>query len=114
MTSETVVRDYVSPEWERSALLVIDVQIEFVSGAMVVPGTADRLPQLDRLLAAYRRACRPIVHVVRLYVAGGADVDLIRRAEVRAGKQIAAPGSDGSQIPDSLLPIEARLIPDQL
>src|ERR1700757_1945731 len=99
MTSETVVRDYVSPEWDRSALLVIDVQIEFVSGAMVVPGTADRLPQLARLLAAYRRARRPIVHVVRLYAAGGEDVDLPRRAEVRAGKQIAAPGSDGSQIP---------------
>jgi nicotinamidase-related amidase len=114
MTSDAVPADYISPEWERSALLIIDVQVEFVSGAMVVPGTAERLPQLARLASAYRRAGRPIVHVVRLYVPGGDDVDLIRRADIRAGKQVAAPGSDGSQIPDVLLPGEARLAPDQL
>jgi nicotinamidase-related amidase len=114
MTPDPVLLDYVAPEWERSALLVVDVQVEFVSGAMVVAGTADRLPQLTRLVSAYRRAARPIVHVVRLYVPGGEDVDLVRRAEIRAGKEIAAPGSDGSQIPAALLPSEARLIPDQL
>ncbi|WP_156685773.1 cysteine hydrolase family protein [Mycobacterium sp. Marseille-P9652] len=106
--------DYLSPEWERSALLVIDVQVEFASGAMVVPGTADRLPQLARLISAYRLAGRPIVHVVRLYVPGGDDVDLVRRAEIRAGKEIVAPGSDGSQIPAALLPGAERLIPDRL
>ncbi len=106
--------DYVSPEWERSALVIIDVQVEFVSGAMVVPGTADRLPQLARLVSAYRRAGRPIVHVIRLYAPGGDDVDLVRRAEIRGGKEIVAPGSDGSQIPAALLPGEAQLSPDRL
>ncbi|PRC53010.1 cysteine hydrolase, partial [Mycobacterium sp. ITM-2017-0098] len=36
--------DYVSPEWSRSALLLIDVQHDFVSGSSIVDGTADRLP----------------------------------------------------------------------
>jgi nicotinamidase-related amidase len=114
MMSELIPTDYVAPEWQRSALLVIDVQVEFVSGAMVVPGTEDRLAQLARLVQAYRRARRPIVHVVRLYVPGGEDVDLLRRAEIRAGKEIAAPGSAGSQIPAVLLPAETRLAPEQL
>lgn len=114
MTPEPALPDYVSPEWERSALLVIDVQIEFISGAMVVPGTAERLPKLARLVSAFRRARQPIVHAVRLYVPGGDDVDLVRRAAIRAGKQIAAPGTAASQIPEGLLPGEARLAPDQL
>lgn len=114
MASQEFSPDYVSPEWERSALLLIDVQVEFVSGAMVVPGTADRLPQLARLVSAYRRARLPILHVVRLYVPGGDDVDLVRRAQIGAGKTIAAPDSDGSQIPPALLPHPTKLLPDQL
>ncbi|MGH3726629.1 MAG: cysteine hydrolase family protein [Mycobacterium sp.] len=95
---------FVAPEWKSSALVVIDVQTEFVSGAMTVPGTAARIPQLARLVAAFREAGRPIVHVVRLYVPGGTDTDLPRRAEILAGREVAAPGSDGSQIPTELLP----------
>ncbi|MFL0160306.1 hypothetical protein [Mycobacteroides chelonae] len=37
---------------------------------MAVPGTADRIPALGRLIAAFRQAGRPIVHVVRLYIPG--------------------------------------------
>ncbi|WJR35493.1 cysteine hydrolase [Mycobacteroides immunogenum] len=95
---------FVAPEWDSSALVVIDVQTEFVSGAMTVPGTADRIPALGRLVSAFRAAGRPIVHVVRLYVPGGTDTDLPRRAEILAGREVAAPGTDGSQIPAELLP----------
>ncbi|MEU9805963.1 isochorismatase family cysteine hydrolase [Mycobacterium sp. NPDC050853] len=105
---------FVAPEWDRAALVVIDVQVEFVSGVMTVPGTADRIPQLGRLVAAFRRAGRPIVHVVRLYVPGGTDTDLPRRAEILAGREVAAPGSDGSQIPAELLPNGERLDPELL
>lgn len=95
---------FVAPEWDSSALVVIDVQTEFISGAMTVPGTADRIPALGRLVSAFRAAGRPIVHVVRLYVPGGTDTDLPRRAEILAGREVAAPGTDGSQIPAELLP----------
>lgn len=105
---------FVAPEWNSSALVVIDVQTEFVSGAMTVPGTADRIPALSRLVSAFRTAGRPIVHVVRLYVPGGTDTDLPRRAEILAGREVAAPGSDGSQIPAELLPAGAQLDPELL
>ncbi|KRQ27359.1 MULTISPECIES: cysteine hydrolase family protein [Mycobacteroides] len=100
---------FVAPQWDSSALVVIDVQTEFVSGAMAVPGTADRIPALGRLIAAFRQAGRPIVHVVRLYVPGGTDTDLPRRADILAGREVAAPGTDGSQIPIELLPHDAQL-----
>jgi len=58
--------DYVSPEWQHSALLIVDVQNDFVSGSSVVDGTAERLAALTRLAAMFRAAHRPIVHVVRL------------------------------------------------
>jgi len=108
------VTSFVAPEWNSSALVVIDVQTEFVSGAMTVPGTADRIPALSRLVSAFRTAGRPIVHVVRLYVPGGTDTDLPRRAEILAGREVAAPGSDGSQIPAELLPAGAQLDPELL
>lgn len=105
---------FVAPEWDRSALVVIDVQTEFVSGAMTVPGTADRIPALGRLVSVFRTAGRPIVHVVRLYVPGGTDTDLPRRAEILAGREVAAPGSEGSQIPAELLPAGEQLDPELL
>jgi len=53
--------DYTKPEWARSALLVIDMQNEFVlaDGASPVPGTAEILDRLAELVEAFRRAGRP-------------------------------------------------------
>jgi hypothetical protein len=51
---------------------------------------------------------RPIVHVVRFYEPGDDDVDLPRRAQILAGQHMAAPGTDGSQIPAELLPRRVR------
>lgn len=59
---------------------------------------------MARLAAAFRAAGRPVIHVVRLYVPGGSDVDAVRRATVELGARIAAPRSDGAQIPPELLP----------
>ena len=47
------------------------------AGASPIPGTAEVLPALAQLVAAFRGAGRPVVHVVRLY--DGEDVDLVRR-----------------------------------
>jgi nicotinamidase-related amidase/8-oxo-dGTP pyrophosphatase MutT (NUDIX family) len=96
--------DYVSPQWSRSALLLIDVQHDFVAGSSIVAGTAERLPMMARLAAAFRAANRPVIHIVRLYVPGGSDVDTVRRSTVESGARIAAPGTPGAQIPPELLP----------
>jgi hypothetical protein len=82
--------DYTTPELVHSALVLIDVQNDFIDGAAPVEGTAERVETIARLAAVFRAAGRPIVHVVRLYVPGGSDVDLPRRAAIEAGRQVTA------------------------
>jgi nicotinamidase-related amidase len=55
-------------------------------------------------VAAFRRAGRPVVHVVRLYLADGSNADISRRARIRAGASIVRPGTAGAQPADGLLP----------
>ncbi len=107
-----------SDEWTRphvasSALLLIDVQKDFLDGgAMPVPGTTDVLPRLTALAEAFRAARRPIVHVVRLYA--GDDVDLVRRASVASGGGPVRPGSRGARVPSAVLGREVEPDPDLL
>ena len=94
---------FTAPHFESSGLLVIDTQVDFLDGgASPIAGTSDRLPEMTRLVEAYRAAGRPIVHVIRLY--DGDDVDLVRRAALREGLQLVRPGSAGARIAPSLLP----------
>ncbi len=97
---------YTRPDWLRSVLLTIDVQRDFtIPGAPAfIPGTLEVVPVIKRLLTAYRCAGLPIIHVTRLYMADGSNVDLCRRARVEGGASIVEPGSEGSQIVNELLP----------
>lgn len=97
---------YTAPDLSRSALLTIDVQRDFSDlGAVAeIPGTHDRIPAMQRVLDSYRKHRLPIVHVVRLYLADGSNVDLCRRKVIEQGKAIVAPGSDGAELASSLLP----------
>lgn len=101
--------DFVSPEWDRSALVLIDVQSDFVDGPWAIAGTAEKLTVMAQLATDFRAAGRPIVHVVRFYEPGDDDVDLLRRAQILAGAHMAAPGTDGSQLPVELLPRQVLL-----
>ena len=97
---------HIAPELDRSALLVIDTQVDFVDGgASPVPGTSAVVPVVARLVAAFRAAGRPVVHVVRLY--DGDDVDLARRTLLSSGAPIVRPGSAGAQVVPDLLPAGA-------
>lgn len=94
---------HVAPSFATSALVVVDVQVDFLDGgASPIAGTTEVLPCIARLLAAYRAAGRPIVHVVRLYA--GEDVDRVRRGAIAAGARLVRPGTPGSQIAPALLP----------
>jgi nicotinamidase-related amidase len=96
MTSDM---NYTRANWSSSALVVVDMQVDFAEGgASPIAGTAAVVSNVGRLTAAYRAAGLPIVHVVRLYVPGGSDVDPPRRAFVEAGGEVVAPGSAGSAI----------------
>jgi nicotinamidase-related amidase len=94
---------FTEPHLETSALLVVDTQADFLDdGTAAVAGTSAVLPELARLVTAYRAAERPVVHVVRLY--DGDDVDLVRRAAVLAGAPVVRPGSPGARVAPGLLP----------
>lgn len=97
---------HLVPHFDRAALVVIDTQVDFADGGRSpVAGTTAIVPRLTALLAAFRSAGRPIVHIVRLY--DGDDVDLVRRALVASGTGPVAPGTRGSQLLDALRPAGA-------
>ncbi|GAT12943.1 cysteine hydrolase family protein [Mycolicibacterium novocastrense] len=95
--------DYLRPDWDRSALVLIDVQNDFVEGAGAVEGTAELVPVMARVAQAFRERNRPVVHAVRCYEPGSSDVDLIRRASIEAGQRLVAPGTVGADIVAGLL-----------
>lgn len=97
--------DYLSPQWEASALVVVDVQRDFLpGGAAPNDGTHEVLDALESVVRAFREAGRPVMHVIRLYEPGGRDVDLLRRDAVERGAQVVAPGTTGAEILEQLLP----------
>jgi len=108
---------YTEPHPLSSALVTIDMQADFVrSGApLEIPGARDIVPPIRRLLRRYREAGRFIIHMVRLYEAGGSNVDLCRRGRVENGKPILRPGTPGAEIVEALRPApSARLDAEQL
>ncbi len=103
---------YTEPYFLSSALVVIDMQNDFVlvGASACVEGTADVVPSIARLLEVYRRRGLTIVHVVRLYEPDGSNADLCRRARIAAGGRIVEPDSDGAEIVEELKPVpQARL-----
>jgi len=107
--------DYVAPEFSSAALITIDVQVSTLDGELLeVQGTSDAVPRIAALADAFRKAGRPIVHVVRLYMKDGSNVDLCRRAAVEAGAEILAPASRGSQLAPGIVDDSFTLDPDAL
>jgi nicotinamidase-related amidase len=89
---------------DSSVLLSIDVQRDFYEAGSpaFVEGTAECIPAMGRVATAFRRAGRPIVHVVRLYLADGSNAEPVRR-EMVAGADVVRPGTSGSHLPEELL-----------
>lgn len=107
--------DYTSPHWDRAALLVIDVQQDFLDhGAAPIGGTSDILPALRVVLEGFRAAGLPIAHVIRLYEPGSTDADLVRRGDLEASPGLVAPGSTGSQLAPQLFDGRIALDPPLL
>lgn len=99
---QTGAMDYTSIEWNHVALILIDVQNDFVDEAMPVAGAREVLSSLADLVTAFRVAARPIVHAIRLYEPGSSDADPIRRASIERGDRVVAPGTIGAHIPVEL------------
>ncbi len=100
------MNDCTSPEKAHATLVIIDTQQDFVvPGAPgFIPGTLEALPRMARLVEKFRQKGLPIIHVVRLYLEDGGNVDLCRRAAVAQGLKMVAPGSPGAEIMEELKP----------
>jgi nicotinamidase-related amidase len=98
--------NYTEPYARSAALISIDVQEDFTrpDAPLPIPGTTERLGHMRRLLQAFRRAGRPIVHVVRLYLPDGSNADLCRRQAIERGARIVTPGTPGAELPAELKP----------
>ena len=101
---------YTEPDLKAAALITIDTQTDTLDGQpLEIPSTSPILPNMRRLLAAFRARRQPIVHIVRLYKIDGSNVDLCRREAVERGQAILAPDTAGSQLAPGLLPQDSRL-----
>ena len=75
-----------------SALVLIDCQMEYVSGVVPLPGVDAALAEAGRVLARARAADAPIIHIVHKGQAGGAfDLD---GAGGQIASQVAQAGSE--------------------
>ncbi len=94
------------PNPSTCALLTIDMQNDFsLPGAVAeIAGTSQITPNLQKVVAAFREAQRPLIHVVRLYLQDGSNVDLCRREMIQGGKRVVTPGENGADLVSPLSP----------
>jgi nicotinamidase-related amidase len=116
LNRRSVADRYTAPDFAAAALIAIDTQRDVLDGGRLeIPGTSAALEAMRLLVHAFRRASRPIVHIVRLYQADGGNVDLCRRQAVQSGMEVLTPGAPGSQLAAELLPDPSlRLDPEML
>jgi nicotinamidase-related amidase len=97
---------YTEPQLPKSALLTIDTQCDFVlPGATAeIPGSNDIILNMTSLLSAYRQYDLPIIHIVRLYMPDGSNVDLCRKGMVEDGMRIVAPNTAGAELVADIKP----------
>lgn len=108
---------YTEPRIANSALITIDTQNDFTldNAPAQISGTKEVVPNMVRLLNAYRKKELPIIHVVRLYLTDGSNVDICRRQVIEEGNQIAAPESEGAELVADLKPdLSIKLSADEL
>lgn len=109
-TSLTKMETYTEPIFRSMALITIDTQCDTLDGQpLEIPGTSAALPNMARLLGAFRASAQPVIHIVRIYRPDGSNVDLCRRAAVEGGRAMLLADSSGSQMAPGLLPGDLRL-----
>jgi nicotinamidase-related amidase len=103
--------DYTKPDYNRSALITIDVQNDFSlpGSPLEVKGTLDIIPNIVTLLDMFRRQEKLIIHIVRLYNEDGTNVDISRRKKIENGMRAVIPGSAGAELVRDLKPGESIL-----
>lgn len=107
--------DAVALRPESVALITIDLQRDTLDGEpLEIAGTAAALPAIGRLCHAFREARRPIVHVVRLYLADGSNAERCRRGLVQGVTPVVRPGTPGRALAPGLLRPDAPDLDDDV
>jgi nicotinamidase-related amidase len=99
------MESYLQPELHRSLLLTIDIQRDTLDGQPCeIPGTSEMLHRANRVIEYFRNQSLPIIHVVRLYLPDGSNVDLCRRSIVEGGRKLFISGTIGAEPAEGILP----------
>ena len=101
--------------WNRSALLIIDMQNDFAKpdGNAYIDRTKDVIENVAYLADTFRRNQLPVLHIVRLYLKDGSNAELCRKEVIRQSKAMVIPGSSGAKIVQELLPKNAEMYEDK-
>lgn len=106
---------YTEPNFKSSALITIDTQCDTLDGQpLEIPGTSAALPNIKRVLDAYRQKRMPIVHIVRIYKKDGSNVDLCRKESVEKGAEMLLEGSSGCELAPGMFQNNVSLNPGLL
>jgi nicotinamidase-related amidase len=96
--------EWTRPDPSRMAMLTIDIQREFQPGG---PSgreeNAQTIPAAAQLAKAFRKAAKPLIHIVRIYLPNASNVDLCRRSRILSGNPLLLPDSVSSQIAPQML-----------
>jgi nicotinamidase-related amidase len=97
---------------QRSALLIIDMQNDFVmSGSPVyVSGAYSTIDSIRILLDFYRTTGEPVFHVIREYRSDGSDIEITRYENFMKDCKVVVPNTNGSKIVEKLQPAEGEYV----
>lgn len=101
---------YTDPHFSSSAVITIDTQCDTLDGQpLEIPGTSAALPNIRKILDAYRQKRMPIVHIVRIYKKDGSNVDICRKKAIENGAEIFLEGSAGCEPASEMFQENIRL-----
>jgi len=89
---------------DEAALLIVDMQVDFVHGPMAVAGAPALAARLQPLLSAWRRSGLPVIYTVEAHRPGGGDLGYLARFDpLRAGVALVE-GTPGAAVVPELAP----------
>ena len=96
---------------KRSALLIIDMQNDFVlDGApLKVAQARTVIPKILEILRRFRAGNQPVFHVIRVHRKDGSDVEIIRQ-DLFKKHPFAVEGTPGAQVVDELMPLRNEYV----
>jgi len=96
---------------EKAALLVIDMQNDFIleGNPLRVAGAHEVIPKIRAVLSEFRKRSLPVFHILRVHRPDGSDVEITRQ-ELFAKSPFAVEGTKGAKVIDELSPQEGEYV----